>query len=54
MIAGKASLPDPAGRVAVHFVPVTKEMGDKLCEVLMGKARVVRIKQPSESQTSKG
>ena len=42
VIAGKSSLPDQPGRIALHFVPIPKEQADAACHVAMGTHRAVK------------
>lgn len=50
VLAGKSSLPDPAGRVTVHLVPVEKDLAEKLSGVLLGTHRATKIKASSSSK----
>lgn len=45
IVGGRASHPDSGTRVALHLVPIDREMADQLCGILMGTHKVTKIRQ---------
>ena len=45
VLGGRATHPDTPDRIAVHLVPIEKDLADKLAGVLLGTHRVTKLKK---------